>query len=341
MYYKTAIPSSATPSQLHQKTMEGAKLKSVFKSKDLDESKSTYTFVGTKEVMDRDGDIVMMDGIDFDNFNRNPIVLWGHDSREMPIGKVVAVYQDVKKKETLFDIQFASTAKGQEVETLVAEGILKATSIGFLVKEYDYDEELNAFKMTEIEIFEISVCNVPANQDALLVEESEKSIGTKDLDIEALAQQVAELLKQEKPAEEPKEETGTETQEPEEEPATEPTEPDTGEKDEGEAEVEDEVDEEKPESDKSDLKIVAELLAELVNQLGNKGSEEETHEETAEPEPSQEDEGEEAEQSSEETNSSEEDGDNQNHSEEKEPEEPAEVVEIDDLEDEITYVLED
>lgn len=350
VYYKSVTPSSATPKELYTKSVKGKGFTPVFKSADEDNAKKTYTFVGTKEVIDRDGDVVVMDGIDFTSFQANPVVLWGHDSSELPIGKVVGISQDKTEKTTLFDIQFASTGKGKEVEQLVAEGILKAVSIGFMVKEYDYNEDANAFMLTEIELFEISVCNIPANQDALLVEEEQKSFEAKDLDIAELARQVAELIKPaepQEPAGEPKGNEGTETQEEQEQPVEEAVEPEKGKNDEGGQGAEDEVSEEKPESDKTDLKIVAELLAELVTQLSDKGKEGEEPQEQSAEEPATEDkpeaaeeEVEEAAEASEEVNSSEDKGDN-DHSEEQEPETPEEITEIDDLKDEVTYVLAD
>ena len=45
-------------------------------------------FTISKEVVDRDGDILRASGVDFTNYMKNPVFLSFHNSREFPLGKV-------------------------------------------------------------------------------------------------------------------------------------------------------------------------------------------------------------------------------------------------------------
>ena len=55
----------------------------------------------------------------------------------------------------------------QEQYNLIKEGILKAFSVGFRVKEADYDVNTDIFVIKDVELYEVSVVSVPANQDSL------------------------------------------------------------------------------------------------------------------------------------------------------------------------------
>lgn len=161
----------------------------------LDETR-IKRFIGTSEVKDRDGEILVIDGMDFKNFKKNPVVLFAHQSRELPIGKVVKVEKDVNKKIVYFDIYFAkSNPFAETLLQMVDEGILKSTSLGFRVTDWEYDEKKEAFLLTKAEIFEISIVPLPSNQDAVLQKELEdmNEITTKDMSIDALADLVRQL----------------------------------------------------------------------------------------------------------------------------------------------------
>lgn len=146
-----------------------------YKSADYNSDKS-YRFVGTSEVKDRDGEIVLLDGWDFSNYKNNPIVLWGHENRQLPIGKVTAILKDETKRVIYFDVEFSeSYTLGKTVQGLVEEGILRATSLGFRVLDWEWGENADAWLLTKCELFELSIVNVPANQEAI-IEETSKDV---------------------------------------------------------------------------------------------------------------------------------------------------------------------
>src|SRR5262245_28511365 len=53
----------------------------------LDESAMSATFVISTMRPDRVGDVVVPEGIVLENYRRNPVVLFGHQSASLPIGK--------------------------------------------------------------------------------------------------------------------------------------------------------------------------------------------------------------------------------------------------------------
>jgi len=131
--------------------------------------------ISTK-VEDRDGDVLMPNGIKLENYEKNPVVLWGHDHSQPAIGKalwVKAGRNNVKAK-----IQWANTPLGQEVKTLYEDGIMSAFSVGFIPKRWEESRNDNGgfgYKFLEWELIEFSAVNVPSNPQALIQRSYEKS----------------------------------------------------------------------------------------------------------------------------------------------------------------------
>jgi HK97 family phage prohead protease len=115
---------------------------------------------------DRSGDIIVSDAWKkseaLANYLKNPIILAFHDMAR-PIGKAIAHEVDEKGLKITAKI---SKAAGPIVD-LIKEGILSALSVGFMINEADYDEEDGTFFIKSLELYEISVVSVPANQNAL------------------------------------------------------------------------------------------------------------------------------------------------------------------------------
>jgi HK97 family phage prohead protease len=129
-----------------------------------DESLTIRGYANTT-TKDRTNDVVLEEawtqgGID--NYKKNPILLAFHDHTR-PIGTATKISVDKGGIEIVGKI---SKAAG-DVYELVKEGILKAFSVGFVVKDADYDTKTNVFVIKDLELLEISVVSVPANQDSL------------------------------------------------------------------------------------------------------------------------------------------------------------------------------
>lgn len=141
-------------------------------TKRLDKKNRTVTFVGTKETPDRTGDIVRAGGIELENFGKNSVFLWNHNSDIPAIGKITSVTHSGNG--LLFDVKF----DGPEVDEFADQifqkfvsGTLSAVSIGFIPKDiepiFSNQGELVGLDILRSELLELSAVNIPAHQDAL------------------------------------------------------------------------------------------------------------------------------------------------------------------------------
>lgn len=121
---------------------------------ELAEKNGTFEVCISTEDVDRHGEIVKQDGLNVDNFMKNPVVLFGHNHWALPI----AVCTDIEKRDgkTYAKGIFASHTQAQAQRELHDMGI-SATSIGFIEKERDGNI------IVESELIEFSFVPVPAN----------------------------------------------------------------------------------------------------------------------------------------------------------------------------------
>ena len=123
----------------------------------------------TDNSLDRQGEIVDPDGMDFTNFMQNGVVLYGHAYQgidSIPVGKIASlalIHENERKK-----IDAGWTFQADDVSPLISavhksweRGFLNTVSIGFLAKEYDGNI------ITKSELLEFSIVPVPANPMAL------------------------------------------------------------------------------------------------------------------------------------------------------------------------------
>jgi HK97 family phage prohead protease/HK97 family phage major capsid protein len=115
---------------------------------------------------DRSGDIIASDAWKkagaLDNYLKNPIILAFHDMSQ-PIGKTIS--HEVKDDGLNITAQISKAAGN--ITQLIKEGILSAFSVGFQIKDADFDPKSGIFMIKELELLEVSVVSIPANQNAL------------------------------------------------------------------------------------------------------------------------------------------------------------------------------
>ena len=142
-------------------------------------------FTISKEVVDRDGDILRASGVDFSNYMKNPVFLSFHNSREFPLGKVTKFW--VEGNEVKAIVYFPTLEELSTDPNNVSEkarlvdfcyccyktGMLNAVSVGFIPLEWI--ETDNGYDILKWELLEFSAVAVPANQDAIA--EAVKSFG--------------------------------------------------------------------------------------------------------------------------------------------------------------------
>lgn len=147
------------------------------------------TAVASGLYVDRDLDLLVPQGLDADNFMKNPVMLNVHNYWGESVGKVI----DIRKgdKEVEFDFIFADTEAGRLLAYLYDHGFQSAFSVGFIPKNVvpvveGVDEmtiqaggrevslKLSDFRprpkqvITDWELLEISTVPVPALPQALM-----------------------------------------------------------------------------------------------------------------------------------------------------------------------------
>jgi len=155
------------------------------------------TMIMSTEIMDRDGEIIKLSGGNVDNYNKNPIIAWSHETRRswmdlLPfdpdniIGKGFA-YMDGSL--LMNDIEFEPkeiNPLAWKIESKIAFGSLNAGSIGFIPYEGSYGEnqkgeDPNIFYIRKWELLEYSIVPIPSNPAALITErQNEKVIDKND-----------------------------------------------------------------------------------------------------------------------------------------------------------------
>ena len=128
----------------------------------------------TERIVDRDSEVIEPKGVRLDNYMANPVVLWGHnrDGYKPAIGKIltnsIERTDEYIDADIVFDIvndPFAAMVEGK-----VRDGFLSTGSIGFNVITISSEPVLEGQKgatLKEIELYEFSIVNVPANTGAV------------------------------------------------------------------------------------------------------------------------------------------------------------------------------
>jgi len=147
----------------------------VYKEADGD----TITAIVSREVVDRSGDVVKIDGIRLENYLKNPIVLFNHD-RDKVIGKTI----DLSKSNDalLARIKFANTPLAREVRDLVREGFLNTLSFGFIPIEYVPGAK--GLVYNSVELLEISIVSIPANPEAIVLRYIEDRLNARAISLQ-------------------------------------------------------------------------------------------------------------------------------------------------------------
>jgi HK97 family phage prohead protease len=139
------------------------------KATSIDKKNRTIEVVATKEIIDRQGDIIKLAGLDINQFMKNPVIPFGHDYGSLPVAKAIGIKFD--GDELIMKLQFPTKEIyefGDTVFKMFENGFLNAVSMGFIPVKQSYDSELNANVIEKAELLEVSIVPVPANQSALV-----------------------------------------------------------------------------------------------------------------------------------------------------------------------------
>ena len=132
-------------------------------------------------------------GAELDRFRSNPILLFNHDDyAALPVGKVDAIRQDGDL--LLADVTLENVTDGEKsgknIYSLLKAGFLNGFSIRFEPLDYHIEtiEEREITVFDRWRLLEISVVNLPANPEAVVVRSAQTRGLTKD-DIKAMFEQ--------------------------------------------------------------------------------------------------------------------------------------------------------
>ena len=140
-----------------------------------------FTAVITTDTIDRDGEVVVPQGMNSTDYERNPVLLYEHDEKQ-PIGKMVSM----KRGERNIEAEFALAPRPENhvgewlpdtIGSLMEFGALNAMSIGFLGVEARPATKADSMKYGEglrrvygkWKLLEVSVVSMPANQEAIVM----------------------------------------------------------------------------------------------------------------------------------------------------------------------------
>ena len=155
----------------------------LFEVKKSNDDNRTIEGVFSTSDVDRSGDPpIEQESWNLKNFKKNPVVLFAHDSRNIPIGKVTKLKLDEKGNlagKIMFAVDEGVGIYGDLIKTvynLYKGKFMRAFSVGFKLGEITDDKK--GMKLIKNELLEISCVPVPANALALAK--------AKGLDLEAL-----------------------------------------------------------------------------------------------------------------------------------------------------------
>ncbi len=139
----------------------------------VDKEKRSVDFVASTDAVDSYDEVVEQDWI-LDRFLANPVILFGHNSRDLPVGTATRceVVEVNGRKQLECTIQFLTAAANPMAEQVwhsVQEGGLRAVSVGFMPGDYRFEKRngVEVFVLSQNVLHEISVVPIPANPEAL------------------------------------------------------------------------------------------------------------------------------------------------------------------------------
>lgn len=151
-----------------------------------DGNKDSFPWIFSTGDIDRCDERVDQGGWELERYLKNPVVLWAHCHSIPAIG----IVSDMSANESLIGrIRFNPKEYdefGWAIGERVKAGVLRAASVGMLVKEIEWiDHRKNPdepcdFIIRKQELLELSICNVPANPFALQTNEMQSVLRVED-----------------------------------------------------------------------------------------------------------------------------------------------------------------
>jgi HK97 family phage prohead protease len=114
---------------------------------------------------DRAGDVIIPDAWvkgGLENYQKNPIILFNHNYSK-PIGRATKLEVDAQG----LKIECEISKSAGETYGLIKDEVLSTFSVGFMIKDADYNQTTDGYIIRDAELLEVSVVSVPCNQAAV------------------------------------------------------------------------------------------------------------------------------------------------------------------------------
>jgi HK97 family phage prohead protease len=180
------------------------KFEHTFDIKSIDKEKRIIRGVASLEEVDRDREIIALDAIDksLEGYKQNPIIRFMHKE---PIGRAIPEQTFVDRMDKAFIVTAYITDKTQiakEAWALIDEGIIKSFSVGGKVLEKEAVKEggREVTKITNMELYEVSVVDIPSNRKSFfeIISKSIEKQSKDDIAQELFNKPYSELTDEEK-----------------------------------------------------------------------------------------------------------------------------------------------
>ena len=196
-------------------TEAGGPLRLGFAAKvaDVDENDRTEKSFVTTDSIDRDNEVLVMGGIDWKTFRKNPVVTFNHLYHELPVGRALWVQRETRNKRDGFLAKTRYTPRPEEwrdapwlpdaVWHFVKSGDMPGKSIGFIPQEVRPPSEKEIKDRPELAgvhriiakctALEYAVCTVQSNPDAVVQAIGQKAVIVPSIFLEAMGLEIPGL----------------------------------------------------------------------------------------------------------------------------------------------------
>ena len=136
-----------------------------------EEARRVQVVVSTGDLA-RDGAVIEQAGWVFDNYDRNPVVLWAHDDSQLPIARAIPAERVLTENELIETHEFATHSAAEDTFRAVVGGFVSATSVRWLPGKTETrrigDRSVLVFTQGH-ELLESSYVPIPADPGCLVM----------------------------------------------------------------------------------------------------------------------------------------------------------------------------
>lgn len=120
----------------------------------------------------RDDAVIEVGGWVFDNYDRAPVVLWGHDDRQPPIARSI-VSERIQTANELIELhEFDDDEAAENIWRKIQRGFVHAVSVRWLPLTWEWrrhDDGREYLHFTRQELLEVSYVSIPADPGAVVL----------------------------------------------------------------------------------------------------------------------------------------------------------------------------